>query len=93
MGFYDGRLVEFFLLLNGVLINFNCEFESNFIVVYIFFLWLRDFFLFIVEELMSIDLKVEKLSSLSEFMEEDLFVSIESDRESNCEKDIDRGVV
>lgn len=75
LGFYDGRLVEFFLMLNGVLTNFNCEFESNFIVIYIFVLWLRDVLLVIVEELMSIDLKV---SSFVEFMEEDFFVSIES---------------
>lgn len=89
MGFYDGRLVELIFMFNGVLINFNCEFESNFIVVYIFFLWLKDFLFSIVEEFMSIDLKVEKLSNFSEFMEEDFFVSIESEGNENINKEID----
>lgn len=92
LGPYDGRPVELFPLLNGVLTNPNCEFESNFIAVHTLSSWLRDSSLLTAEEPMSIDLKAEKSSSSSEPMEEDLLASTESDRESNCEKDTDRGV-
>ena len=92
LGPYDGRPVELFPLLNGVLTNPNCEFESNFIAVHTLSSWLRDSSLLTAEEPMSIDLKAEKSSSSSEPMEEDLLASTESDRDSNCEKDADQGV-
>jgi len=92
LGPYDGRPVELFPLLNGVLTNPNCEFESNFIAVHTLSSWLRDSSLLTAEEPMSIDLKAEKSSSSSEPMEEDLLASTESDKDSNCEKDDDQGV-
>lgn len=75
LGPYDGRPVELFPMLNGVLTNPNCEFESNFIAVHTLASWLRDSSLVPVEEPMSID---PKSSSSAEPMEEDLLASGES---------------
>lgn len=41
MGFYKGRFIEFILRLKGVLINLNCEFEVNYVVIYIFVIWYK----------------------------------------------------
>lgn len=92
LGPYDGRPVELFPMLNGVLTNPNCEFESNFIAVHTLASWLRDSSLITVEEPMSIDLKAEKLSNSGEPMEEDLLASTESDGNSSAEKETDHGV-
>lgn len=92
LGPYDGRPVELFPLLNGVLTNPNCEFESNFIAVHTLASWLRDSSLTTAEEPMSIDLKAEKLSNSGEPMEEDLLASTESNGNSNVEKEADQGV-
>lgn len=75
LGPYDGRPVELFPMLNGVLTNPNCEFESNFIAVHTLSSWLRDASLVTVEEPMSVDLKA---SSSAEPMEEDPLASGES---------------
>ena len=75
LGPYDGRPVELYPKLNGVLTNPNCEFESNFIAVHTLASWLRDASLVTVEEPMSID---PKSSSSAEPMEEDMLASGES---------------
>ncbi|XP_068710020.1 protein O-GlcNAcase-like [Montipora foliosa] len=75
LGPYDGRPVELFPMLNGVLTNPNCEFESNFIAIHTLASWSRDASLVTVEEPMSID---PKASSSAEPMEEDLLASTES---------------
>lgn len=90
LGPYDGRPVELFPMLNGVLTNPNCEFESNFIAVHTLASWLRDSSLKTAEEPMSIDPKAEKLSNSSEPMEEDLLASTESDRNDEAEKETDQ---
>lgn len=69
LGPYDGRPVELFPMLNGVLTNPNCEFESNFIAVHTLASWLRDASLVSAEEPMNID---PKSSGSMEPMEEDL---------------------
>ena len=84
LGPYDGRPVELFPKLNGVLTNPNCEFESNFIAVHTLSSWLRDASLVMVEEPMSID---PKASSSAEPMEEDLLASDESTSNGNDSAD------
>lgn len=91
LGPYDGRPVELFPMLNGVLTNPNCEFESNFIAVHTLASWLRDSSLITAEEPMSIDPKAEKSSISGEPMEEDLLASTESDGNDNAEKETDQG--
>lgn len=91
LGPYDGRPVELFPLLNGVLTNPNCEFESNFIAVHTLASWLRDSALITAEEPMSIDQKAEKLSNSSEPMEEDPLANTESNGSSTAEKEADQG--
>lgn len=41
LGLYKGRFIEFILWLKGVLINLNCEFEVNYVVIYIFVIWYK----------------------------------------------------
>lgn len=91
LGPYDGRPVELIPLLNGVLTNPNCEFESNFIAVHTLSSWLKDSSLNTAEEPMSIDPKAEKSSNSSEPMEEDLLASTESEGNDNTSKETDQG--
>ena len=91
LGPYDGRPVELIPMLNGVLTNPNCEFESNFIAVHTLSSWLKDSSLSTAEEPMSIDSKAEKSSNSSEPMEEDLLASIESEGNENTNKETDQG--
>lgn len=83
LGPYDGRPVELFPLLNGVLTNPNCEFESNFIAVHTLASWLRDSSLVTSEEPMSID---PKASSSAEPMEEDPLASTESNESESADR-------
>ena len=89
LGPYDGRPVELFPMLNGVLTNPNCEFESNFIAVHTLSSWLRDASLITVEEPMSID---PKASSSAEPMEEDPLASGESNENDSADGKADQGV-
>lgn len=34
LGFFDGRFFEIIFYLRGLFINFNCEFEVNYMVFY-----------------------------------------------------------
>ena len=75
LGPYDGRPVELFPILNGVLTNPNCEFESNFIAVHTLAAWLREASMISVEEPMNIDSKTERTNNSGEPMDEDPLVN------------------
>ena len=87
LGPYDGRPVELFPLINGVLTNPNCEFESNFIAVHTLASWRREASLVTVEEPMSID---PKSSSSAEPMDEDLLASSESNENGPADAKADQ---
>ena len=63
LGPYDGRPSQLHPLLNGVLTNPNCEFESNFIPIHTFATWTKfakNAFKAASDEPMSLDQEAEK---------------------------------
>ena len=75
LGPYDGRPVQLYPLLNGILTNPNCEYESNFIPIHTLATWTKcaqNEFTTTPEEPMSLDQESDKLADKGSNSNEEL---------------------